>query len=189
MVTITGIDAKVGVGSIKGAAKGSWGPNGIRVEGDFSVTNGELAKLMAGFTRDFSATGQLAVNATYALQSAKLQDLFADPKVEATFNIEKGTLNNVDVVRSIQSPSRDGIRGGRTGFNSLTGSMSLSGKTYSYKQLQLASGPMQASGNVDVAPNGDLSGRISAELGTKTFTVARGSLHVGGNLKTPALRP
>jgi hypothetical protein len=109
--------------------------------------------------------------------------------VDATFNIEKGVLNNVDVVRAIQSPSRDGVRGGRTTFNSLTGSMQFAGKNYSFRQLQLASGPMQASGNVDVAANGDLSGRISAELGSKTFVVAKGTLNVTGNLKTPVLKP
>jgi hypothetical protein len=48
---------------------------------------------------------------------------------------------------------------------------------------------MQASGNVDVAASGDLSGRISAELGTKTMIVARGTLNVTGNLKTPILKP
>ena len=48
---------------------------------------------------------------------------------------------------------------------------------------------LDAAGNVDVAPNGDLSGRVSAELGTKTFVVARGTLSVTGNLKSPLLRP
>ena len=93
------------------------------------------------------------------------------------------------MVRAIQSPSRDGVRGGRTGFNSLTGSMQLSGKTWSFRQLQLASGPMQASGNVDVGPHGDLSGRVSAELGSKTMVVAKGTVNVTGNLKTPILKP
>jgi hypothetical protein len=48
---------------------------------------------------------------------------------------------------------------------------------------------MQASGSVDVAANGDLSGRVSAELGSKTMVVAKGTLNVTGNLKTPILKP
>jgi hypothetical protein len=41
---------------------------------------------------------------------------------------------------------------------------------------------------VDVGPNGELSGRINAELGSRTVIVARGNLAVTGNLKTPVLR-
>jgi len=41
---------------------------------------------------------------------------------------------------------------------------------------------------MDVGPNGELSGRISVELGSKTVIVARGNLAVTGNLKTPVLR-
>jgi hypothetical protein len=143
---------------------------------------------MANFTRAFSATGTLTANATYLLQGTTLQNLFADPRVEANFNIEKGSINNVDIIRAIQAPSRDGVRGGKTGFNALAGSMRLANKSYAYRQLQLSSGPMNASGNVDVAPDGGLSGRISTQLGSKTVIVARGNLVVTGNLKSPVLK-
>jgi hypothetical protein len=185
--TITGFTGKIGRATIKGSTRVSWG-SGIRVEGDFTVVNGELAQLMSSFTRDFTASGTLTANATYALAGTNLQNLFADPRVEASFNIEKGAINNVDIIRAIQTPSRDGTRGGKTGFNSLSGSMRLANQSYYYRQLQLSSGPMNASGAVDVAPNGDLSGRISTQLGSKTVIVARGNLLVTGNLKTPVLK-
>jgi len=183
------IDGKLGFAPVKATARASWAGGAIRVEGEFNATKLDLSKTMGPFTRDFTATGVLSANGTYALQSNSLEELFATPKVEATFNIESGSLNNVDLVRAVQSPSRDGQRGGTTRFNTLAGSLRLSGKAYSYRQLQLSSGPMSANGNVDVAPSGDLSGRVSAELGTKTFVVARGTLQVAGNLKSPLLRP
>jgi hypothetical protein len=185
--SITAIDGKIGRARIKGSARASWG-SGIRIEGDFTVTNGELAQLLSGFTSDFTATGTLHANASYVLQGTTLQNLFAEPRVEATFNIEKGAINNVDIVRAIQIPSRDGVRGGKTGFNSLAGSMRLANQSYSYRKLQLSSGPMNASGNVDIAPNGDLSGRIITQLGSKTVVVARGNISITGNLKTPVLK-
>lgn len=185
--TVTSITAKIGRATIKGSTRASWG-SGIRVDGDFAVTNGELAQLMANFTRDFIASGTLTANASYSLQGTTLQNLFADPRVEASFNIEKGSINNVDLIRAIQSPARDGVRGGKTGFNSLAGTMRLANGSYSYRQMQLSSGPMNASGNVDVEPNGNLSGRVSTQLGTKTVIVARGNLVVTGNLKTPVLK-
>jgi hypothetical protein len=186
--TITNIDGKLGFSPIKGSAKVSWGSGAIRVEGDYSLTNGDLSKLMPAFTHDFIALGQLAVNATYSFQGTSLENLFADPKLTATFNIDRGSLNNVDVVRAIQSPSRDGLRGGKTSFNTLAGSVQLANKTYAFRQLQLASGPMSASGNVEVGANGDLSGRVSAEVGSKTVIVAKGTLIVTGNIRTPVLK-
>jgi uncharacterized protein involved in outer membrane biogenesis len=186
--TLTSIEGKAGRGAVKGTAKASWG-NGIRVEGEFSVTNGDLGQLMAAFTRDFSMTGTLTTNATFSLQGTSIKNLFADPRIEGSFNVEHGELNNVDVVRAIQSPSRDGVRGGKTRFESLTGVVQVAGRQYSYRKVQLASGPMNATANVDIAPSGDLSGRVSAELGSKTVVVARGTLNVTGNLKSPALKP
>jgi len=186
--TVTSIEGKVGRGAVKGVARASWA-GGIRVEGEFNLTNGDLGPLLAGFTRDFTASGSLNANATFALQGASLQNLFAEPKVEASFNLERGELNNVDIVRAVQSPSRDGMRGGKTRFETLTGSLQVSDRQYAYRRLQLNSGPMNATGNVDIASNGDLSGRISAELGSKSIVVARGNLTVGGNLKAPLLKP
>jgi uncharacterized protein involved in outer membrane biogenesis len=187
-VSLNRIEGRIGRGEVKGAAKASWA-SGIQAEGDFSLTNGELAALMSMFTRDFTASGSVNVNATYALRGTTLENLFAEPRVEANFNIERGELNNVDIVRAVQASSRDGTRGGRTRFNNLSGSLQVSGKSYSFRQLRLGSGQMNATGNVNVAPNGDLSGRISAEVGTKTVVVARGNLAVGGNMKSPVLRP
>jgi len=80
------------------------------------------------------------------------------------------------------------LRGGKTAFNSLAGSLQIAQRNYSFRQLQLTSGPMNAKGSMDVGPNGELSGRISVELGSKTVIVARGNLAVTGNLKTPVLR-
>jgi hypothetical protein len=185
--TLTTIEGRAGRGVMKGTAKATWA-SGIRMDGEFSITGGDLGQLMTAFTRDFSATGTVSTNATFALQGASLKTLFADPKLEATFTIERGELNNVDIVRAIQSPSRDGVRGGKTRFESLAGAVQASDKQFSYRKLQLGSGPMNATGNVDIAANGDLSGRVSAELGSKTVVVARGNLNVTGNLKTPVLK-
>jgi uncharacterized protein involved in outer membrane biogenesis len=187
---VTKIDGRVGRASIKGVAKVNWGnSNSVKVAGELSVSNGDLGQLLTGFTRDFSASGTLSANMTYILQGSTLAALFSNPRIEATFNVQKGVLNNVDVVRAIQSPSRDGVRGGKTNFDVLAGSLEIAGKRYSYRQLRLSSGPMNASGNFDLGPDGDLSGRISAELGTKSIVIARGMLNVAGNLKAPLLKP
>ena len=186
-VTLTSIEGKAGRGTVKGTAKATWG-SGVRVDGEFSLTGGDLASLMTTFTRDFSATGNVTANGSVALQAPSLKTVFADPKVDATFTVEHGELNNVDIVRAVQSPARDGVRGGKTRFDSLEGTLQASDKIVSYRGLVLGSGSMNATGNVAVAANGDLSGSVGAELGSKTVVVARSSLNVTGNLKTPILK-
>jgi hypothetical protein len=55
--------------------------------------------------------------------------------------------------------------------------------------LQLASGPLNASGVINIGADGTLAGRINAELGSKGLIVARGGLNVSGALRDPLLRP
>jgi hypothetical protein len=117
-----------------------------------------------------------------------MKTLFDAPRLEGTFSIASGELNNVDVARALQGAKATGLRGGKTRFENLTGAVQVSGNHYSYRQLQLSSGAMSASGNVDVT-DGALSGRINAEIGTKGVVVARGGLSPGGTLRDPVLRP
>ena len=185
---VTRIEGRVARSAVKGVAKLNWGGD-IRAAGEFSITNGDLGRLLAAFTRDFAANGTLNANVSYAVRGSTLATLFANPRIEANFNIEKGTLSNVDIVRAIQSPLRDGVRGGNTKFDVLAGSLQIAGNRYSYRQLRLNSGPMNANGSFDIAPEGELSGRITAEVGTKSVIVARGALTVAGSVKAPLLKP
>ncbi|MDH5535186.1 MAG: AsmA family protein, partial [Betaproteobacteria bacterium] len=186
--TISAIEAKIGSGVVKGEASAAW-DNGARAQGELSIANGELRRLMPEFTRDFSAAGSVGASITFELEGRTLPALFDKPRVNATFNVSSGVLSNVDLVRAMQSPTREGTRGGRTPFDVLTGTLQLSDNHYAYRQLRLASGPMNATGSVDVAPNGKLSGRINAVLGSGSVVVARGTVGVSGFVKLPVLGP
>ena len=98
-------------------------------------------------------------------------------------------MNNVDVVRAIQSPTASGTRGGKTRFDTLSGAVSYGDGRYVYRQIQLASGPLNANGNLAIGNDGALSGRGSAELGSKGLVVARGNLNITGAVRDPLLRP
>src|SRR5690606_32331005 len=103
--TFSSIEGKIGIAPVRAAGRAKWGAGSIRAEGEFSLTKGNLAEIMAVYTRDFSATGTVSVNGSYVLQGKTLPELFEAPVVEASFNVEQGVLNNVDIVRAIQYPS------------------------------------------------------------------------------------
>ena len=185
--TVSQYKGRVGGGAISGQFKISWG-SAITGSGDIKMENGRLNQLMPFFTRSFTSSGTVGLNATYTLNGASLKTLFDAAQLEGSFTIAGGEFNNVDVTRALQAAKAAGMRGGKTRFENLAGTVQVSGNHYSYRQLQLSSGAMSASGNVDVT-DGNLSGRINAEIGSKGVVVARGGLSPSGTLRDPVLRP
>ncbi|HTE13689.1 MAG TPA: hypothetical protein VK642_01300, partial [Burkholderiales bacterium] len=166
--------------------KAGWG-SAIQVSGDFKLENGKMILLMPLLTRNFTSSGMLNLNATYTLSSSNVKTLFDGARMDGAFTVTGGELNNVDIVRALQSNRAAGQRGGKTRFDTLTGTVQVNGSACSYRQLQLTSGPMNASGSIDVS-DGLLSGRINAELGTTGGVVARAALTPSGKLSDPVLR-
>ncbi len=187
-VVVTSIDSSFYGGSLKGAATIKWS-SGLRADGQFSLKGVNLPQLLPVFTGAFALSGTLDTDAKFTTQGQKPDELFATPRINAAFTLHKGVINNVDLVRAIQSAGRGTQRGGKTQFNEIMGEAQTSDNRIAYRNLKLSSGPMSANGAIDVAPAGELSGRINAVLGTSAATVARGTLTVSGSLKDPLIGP
>jgi uncharacterized protein involved in outer membrane biogenesis len=174
-------------GQGKGTASASWG--GVwTVEGDFNVQRVELEPAMAALKVDIVSDGTLEAKGRYALQSAALERLFDAPRVDAVFMVRKGNLSGLDLVRALQSPSRDGTAGGKTKFEEMSGSFSASGGRYVYNGVKLVAGALTAMGQGEIAPNHDVSGRTYVEL-RSSANVIRGNFRVQGSLRGMVLRP
>jgi hypothetical protein len=141
--------------------------------------------LLQALGKAFNASGALDTSGTFASQGQTLAELFAAPRVVATFTLRKGVLDNVDVLRALQAPGR----AGKTPFDEISGDAQLSGNRLAYRNLNLSSGRMKANGAIDISSNAELSGRIAVLVGTQTSTAARGVLNVSGTLKSPLLSP
>ena len=110
----------------------------------------------------------------------------SNPLVEATFSVSRGEFTNIDLVRATQSAGST-FSGGRTGFDELAGSLQVAGNTYSYRQLRLASGPLNATGYLAITPSGQLSGRINVQVAPSGAAATRAALNVGGSVKEPQI--
>jgi hypothetical protein len=185
---INELSGKLDSGTLTGKATFKWG-QGLNVDAGLQLEGADVAALLAVFTRDFSATGALNINGQMKLQAATLDQLFASPQFAGTFTLKDGEIKNLDIVRAIQSSSRDGLRGGKTQFTEITGEMQTAGNRMSYRNLQLNSGPMSASGAFDISPTSVLSGSINVRVGSQTVTVARGALKISGSPLDPLLSP
>ncbi len=69
----------------------------------------------------------------------------------------------------------------------MSGTLHIANGRYVYRQLQLASGPLNATATLDVAPAGELNGRLTAELASRGGVIARQTLTIGGTVKDPQL--
>lgn len=175
-------------GTIQGAFTARWaGP--VRVEGEFKLENARLQELTQVLTPGFAARGILKANGRYVMQADAVNTIFNNAQLVSTFSVARGELSNIDLVRAIQSATTSAIRGGRTVFDELSGTLQIARDQVTYRQLQMTSGPLNASGQIDIGPASQLTGRLTAEIAAGRGGVqTRASLLIGGTVKDPQLR-
>ncbi|HXF15528.1 MAG TPA: hypothetical protein VN496_00910 [Burkholderiales bacterium] len=186
-ITVEKFESLLYGGAAKGSAVIVWG-GPWSIEGEVTTERIELQHLMAAFTRDARSTGQLESNLRYALSSQTVATLFDGPRIEGSFAVKKGDVDGVDLVRALQSGGRGITQGGATRFEEITGTLSLAGGRYQYRNMKLASGLLSATGAFDVSPSKNVSGRITVELRSQAAQI-KGNFVVDGDLKAVVLRP
>ena len=186
-ITLASVDGRLYGGTVTGNARLTWNA-GWRLEGDFETTRVELFPLLATATKDATSSGQLDTKVHFQMTAPVPGKLFGAPQVQAGFNLHKGNVNGVDLVRALQSQSREGVRGGRSRFDELGGTLTVNNGRYQYRNLRLQSGLLVASGQFEIAADQNVSGRLLVELKT-SGNQFRGNYGVLGSLKNMMLKP
>jgi hypothetical protein len=135
-----------------------------------------------------TSDGTLEAKGKYALQSTALDTLFNAPRIDAMFMVRKGNLSGLDFVRALQSSTRDGVAGGKTRFEQMSGNLSVGGGRYQYNGVRLEAGALTATGQGEITPGSDVNGRAYVELRSSANTV-RGNFRVTGSVKGMTLKP
>jgi hypothetical protein len=174
-------------GKFKANGRARYG-SGIVVDGRFNVENMSIEPLLALFTQGVSITGAADMQGSFTLRGDSIAALFTQERVELGFSASRGTMNNVDLVRAAQSPSRDGVRGGRTRYNAASGLVTVAGNRASFQQFRIASDAMAAAGAFEILPKGELAGRMTIQVGPKGTVVAQSSVAVTGDVRNPVLK-
>jgi len=102
--------------------------------------------------------------------------------------LSQGNLSGLDLVRALQSPSKQGVQGGKTTFEEVAGNVSLSNGRYQYSGVRIKAGAMNASGQLEIAPSRDVAGRAYVELRSTAGTI-RSNFKIGGSTQAMLLRP
>jgi hypothetical protein len=122
------------------------------------------------------------------MSASDFSRLYQSPQVQASFTVKKGNLDGVDLVRALQGPKTEGVFGGKTRFDTLSGTLVVSGGRYQYRDLRMQSGVMVATGQFDISAEQQVGGRVLVELKGPTSPI-RSSYSIAGDLKTIALKP
>ncbi|MFL6581257.1 MAG: hypothetical protein ACJ8G2_10990 [Burkholderiales bacterium] len=186
-ITVEKFESLLYGGAAKGSAVIMWG-GPWSLEGELITERIELQHLMAVFTRDAKSTGQLQSSLRYAMSSQSLATLFDGPRIDGSFEVKKGDMDGVDLVRALQSGGRGVTQGGATRFEEITGTLNLAGGRYQYRNVKLGSGLLSATGAFEVSPSKNVGGRITVELRSQAAQI-RGNFIVDGDLKAVVLRP
>ncbi|MBL8532479.1 MAG: hypothetical protein JNL33_01385, partial [Betaproteobacteria bacterium] len=184
---LTGVDGTMYGGSFTATADIDWS-SGWSVKGEFTTERVDLHGLMEAFTRSATSTGDLQSQGKFEMTAPKFAGLFDAPKVQVAFALHKGNLDGVDLVRALQTPRSEGVRGGKTKYDTLSGTLYVAGNRYQYRDLRMQAGVLFGAGSFDIDAAQNVGGRTLVELRSPSNQF-RGNFAIGGNLNAIVLKP
>ncbi len=155
--------------------------------GEFQLQKVQLYSLMQAISKTAKATGEVDADTSFEMKGASIAKLYDVPVVRSTFSISNGSVEGVDLLRVLQSQTRGGMRGGKTRFDFLAGTLMVSNNQFQYRDLKLTSGLFSATGAIDIMPSREVAGRLTLDLKSPSGDY-RNSYWVKGNLDSVTLK-
>jgi len=181
------IQAKLYGGSIAGKMLVGW-QKGLQLKGNFAVNDVELRELVPLFTPKTKLSGRLTAKPVFSGVASKPDQLANVMKLETPFDIRNGVLQGVDIQEAAVNPSRRG-GGGETRFDTLSGYFAMDRGTQRLTGLKVVSGSLAADGNVAIAPDKSLSGRVNARVNVVGQAGVSVPLNISGTQDSPMALP
>ena len=186
--TFNDVNARLYGGTVKGNAALRW-QKGLQLTGRFDVHQIELKNLVPLLSPGNRMSGRLNAKPVLSAKAANASQFANALRVETPFNVQNGVLYGVDIRKAATSLLTKEPTGGETRFDELSGQLVMERGAYRFTQLKIASGALAASGNVNIAQDKALSGRISAEVKAAHIASASVPLNVSGTVQSPLLLP
>jgi len=150
------------------------------MEGELTVRQMEAGKIAAPLI----AGGTLQGKGVYSMKGLLPERLILNAQLEGNFTIQKGSITNVDMTRLLQG---SGSGGGTTLFSEMSGGVSADANRIVVRQVRMAAGLLTGTGQGEMDPQKNLSGRMQIEIRARTVQ-ARATLTLSGTLQNPQFR-
>lgn len=151
--------------------------------GQLATAGVEVAALTAPSR---TLTGRLEAQTSLRAELATPGSLVDGVHSETRFTVRQAVLHGVDLARAVKTIGLS--RGGETALDTLAGQVVTRGRSVQLNNMVATSGLLSASGNVALAPDRALSGRITVDLAASAAGGTIGvPLAVGGTLDAPSV--
>ncbi len=168
-------------GMLGGNARLNW-QNGWLMQGRLIAKSLELQTLFP----QFGISGELYADVNVTLSGAKLAQMGDAPRMEGTFEAKKVVVNKMDMETIARFGNRPDLARGHTNFDEIKGALQADNQGKHLRQLNISSGVLSGSGQMDVTANQQLSGKLAVEL--KAQAGATVPLILSGTLTEPVVK-
>lgn len=174
-------------GEIKGNAAVSW-VKGWQASGKLSVTNVSVKEPGRLMSSKVYMSGNLSGDGHFSSRAKNAGELADHLRADFKFNVNKGVLHGLDLVKIASLLLKKDKNGGETEFDEFSGLLNIEGKQYHIKDIKISSGLLAANGQVQVKPNKELDGAIEVALKHSVSLVAI-PLDISGTVSDPVVSP
>jgi len=174
-------------GAFHGTGRLRW-RHGWRFSGRLETSGVAVRPLIRVFRGSSPLGGQLRSRSAFTFAAKNADRLFADPVINSHFELIDGTLYNVDLLKAAKFLGKEGSAG-QTRFDRLSGVLKMRGRRFHFSRLSIASGLLNATGNMAISPRRRLSGKIDVGLKVADVPLSYVPLRLSGSLDSPVVRP
>jgi len=178
------LKASIGGGTVAGKLQWRAGAKGGHaVQGQFDTANVEVAALTAPSR---TLTGRLEAHTNLNAEFRELSGLADAIQSQTRFTVHNAVVHGIDLAQAVKTVGLN--RGGETRLDTLAGNVATRGRAVQLSNLVATSGALSANGNIAMAPDKTLSGRVTVDLASAAAGGALGvPLAVGGTLDSPSV--
>ncbi|MDD2701864.1 MAG: hypothetical protein PHH36_11595 [Sideroxydans sp.] len=179
-INISDFDAHAYGGIWSGKGKLNWS-RGWKFDANIQAKTMELTELFP----KYGLSGEVFIDGELTASSGALANLAQSLRIDASFEAKRGVINGIDMVETARLVSHEHLVGGRTHFDELNGSFVADGGHVRFRSVRISSGMLKASGTLELAAGGQLSGAFNSEIKMRS---GNNPLVLSGSVSEPRLR-
>lgn len=183
-LVISGLEIRIFDGLVKGDAvvRTAGAPN---LSGNITFERIDSSRLGDVLGIDRRLAGAMAGKMQYTASAETWPAIFSSIDGDGEFTIQRGNLYGIDLAEAARRGTP--VQGGVTAFERMSGGIRLARDKVQFRDLNIVSGLMRTTGQVDVAAMGALSGRLELQM-MGSVNQTRLPVVVSGSLDAPTVR-
>lgn len=173
-------------GQVAGSARADWGKQ-WQVSGKAKLSGVDLAPLQQAMGKPAKLSGRLKADAAFSSRARSPADLREGLSLDGPFEVLGGVYQGVDLSKAGDLTGKR-ADGDATTFEELKGRLELRGHNIKLSELCVRSPKVVAGGDVQIAPDHKLSGRLDVSV-AKTGGFVGVPVSLSGTTDDPSLSP